>query len=306
MSRRGRWSGAALPESALVISTILLLILGSLRLAIIGYTQVAADAAAFTSARFTGVGDPNGAAKTSTAVAAVQAGDITTVQGLPVPAQAPVDYNLTQDATRHGGVTMMQAAQVVTTVLKTNLDGLLLGSNPISVTSTAIAPQFLDFYSHENVLGESYNSGAALGSAQNYFTGGENVPPYFVGFHYFENCEVTLESGPWTNCPGAIDFDAVGMAEFLDQDNWARTQAGVSGADAVFKEMLCHQNEFANVAAIAYAASSHTAAASILTDSQADVQKIYGWDVHAQGGYPPASYTGPGSFPTAPDAGCTS
>ena len=306
MTRRGRSSGAALPESALVISTILLMILGSLRLAIVGYTQVSADAAAFTSARFSGVGDPNGATKTATAVSAVQAGDITTAQGLPAPAQAPVDYNLSQDSTRHGGVTMMQAAQVVTTVLKTNLDGLLFGANSISVTSTAIAPQYLDFYSHENVLGQSYNSGAALGSAQNYFTGGENVPPYFVGFHYFEYCEASLESGPWTDCPGTIDFDAIGMAEFLDEDNWARTQPGVTGTDAVFKEMLCHQNAYANVAALAYAAATHTAAAGVLTDSQTDVHTIYSWDVHAQGGYPPSSYTGPGSFPTSPDAGCSS
>ena len=306
MKRRGVVAGAALPESALVISTILLLIVGSMRLALVGYTQIAADAAAFTSARFTGVGDPNTSTKTSTAVSIVQPGDVTTVQGLPAPAKAPVDYNLTQDSTRHGGVTMIQAAQVVTTVLKSNLDGLLFGSNPISVTSTAIAPQYLDFYSHENVLGQSYNSGAALGSAQNYFTGGENVPPYFVGFHYMEYCEASLESAAWTNCPGTIDFDALGMAEFLDQDNWARTQPGVSGGDAVFKEMLCHQNEFANVAALAYAAPTHTAAASVLTSSQHDVQEIYSWDVHAQGGYPPASYTGPGSFPTAPDAGCSS
>jgi hypothetical protein len=297
-------SGAVLPESALVISTILLLMLGSLRLGIIAYTQMSADAAAFTYARFAGVGDPNVSSKTSTAVSNIKPNDITTAQGLPAAAQAPVDYNLTQDQNRHGGATMIQAAQVVTTVLKTNLDGVLLGSNPLSVTSTAIAPQYLDFYSHEDVLGQAVNSSAALGNAQNYFSGGENVPPYFVGFHFMEYCEASLESGPWTQCPGTIDFDAIGMAEYLDQDNWNRSQPGVSGSDAVFKEMLCHQNEFANDAALAYAATTHTAAASVLTPNQSDIQMIYSWDVHAQGGYPPASYTGPGSFPTAPDAGC--
>jgi hypothetical protein len=293
-----------MPETALVISTILLLMLGSLRLGLVGYTQLATDAAAFTNARLTGIGDANAVNKTTTAVARVGAADITTRQGAPVPAQAPVNYNVNDDTTRHGGVTMMQAAQVVTTVLKSDLDGLLVGTGPISITGTAFAPQYLDFYSHQNVLGNALNSTAALTSAQNYFTQGENVPPYFVGFHFMQFCETSLEAGPWSEC-AAPDFDALGFAEYLDQDNWNRTQGGLVGADAVFKEMLCHQNKYAGVAAVAYAATTRAAAAAALTETQADVQTIYSWDAHSQGGYPPASYTGPGSFPTTPAAGCS-
>jgi hypothetical protein len=296
-------AGSALPETSLVITTILLLMLGSLRLGLIGYTQVAADAAAFTNSRLNGIGDPNAINKTTTAVARVDAGDITTQLGLPAPAVAPVNYNITDDTTRHGGVTMMQAAQVVTTVLKSDLDGLLVGGNPISITGTAFAPQFLDFYSHQNVLGSALNSGAAMGNAQNYFTQGENVPPYFVGFHFMKFCETSLEAEPWSEC-SAPDFDALGFAEYLDQDNWNRSQAGVVGTDAVFKEMLCHQNKYANVAAVAYTATTRAAGAAAMTETQPDIQTIYSWDAHSQGGYPPSSYTGPGSFPTTPDAGC--
>ena len=78
-----------MPETALVITMILLLMLGSLRLGIVGYTQLATDAAAFTDARLTGVGDPNATAKTTTAVTRVTAGDITTRQGLPIPRKRP-------------------------------------------------------------------------------------------------------------------------------------------------------------------------------------------------------------------------
>jgi hypothetical protein len=296
-------AGSALPETSLIVTTILLLMLGSLRLGLVGYTQLATDAAAFTNARLTGIGDPNAISKTTTAVGRVQSGDISTQQGLPVPAQVPVNYNITDDTTRHGGVTMMQAAQVVTTVLKSDLDGLLIGAGPVPVTGTAFAPQYLDFYSHQNVLGNATNSSAALGEAQNYFTHGENVPPYFVGFHFMQYCETPLDAGPWSEC-AAPDFDALGFAEYLDQDNWNRTQAGVVGSDAVFEEMLCHQNKFADVAEIAYAATTRAAAAAALTSTQADIQTIYSWDAHSQGGYPPSSYTGPASFPTTPDAGC--
>lgn len=298
-----RIAGSALPETSLIVTTILLLILASLRLGLVGYTQVAADAAAFTDSHLTGVGDANAVSKTTTAVSRVQAGDITTQQGLPAPAQAPVDYNLSNDESRHGGVTMMQAAQVVTTVLKSDLDGLLVGSQPIAVTGTSFAPEYLDFYSHENVQGNDVNSAAALGQAQNYFTNGENVPPYFVGFHFMQYCETPLTAGPWSECP-APDFDALGFAEYLDQDNWNRTEAGVVGDDAAFKEMLCHQNKFANVATIVYNATTLAEAAAALTASQPDIQTIYSWDAHSQGGYPPQSYTGPGSFPTTPYAGC--
>jgi hypothetical protein len=301
---RRRIAGSALPETSLIVTTILLLMLGSIRLALVGYTQLATDAAAFTNARLTGVGDPSAVSKTTIAVSRVNAGDISVQQGLPAPAQVPVDYNIIDDTTRHGGATMMQAAQVVTTVLKSDLDGLLVGANPISVTGTAFAPQYLDFYSHQNVLGDAVNSAAALGAATNYFTQGENVPPYFVGFHFMQFCETSLEAGPWSECT-APDFDALGFAEYLDQDNWNRTQSGVVGADATFKEMLCHQNKFADVATIAYAATTRAAAAAVLTAAQSDIQTIYSWDAHSQGGYPPSSYTGPGSFPTSPDAGCS-
>jgi len=304
VSRRGRLcAGSALPETSLVITTILLLMLGSLRLGLVGYTQLAADAAAFTDSRLNGIGDANAINKTTTAVARVNPGDISTQQGLPSPALAPVNYNITDDNTRHGGVTMIQAAQVVTTVLKSDLDGLLVGGNAISITGTAFAPQFLDFYSHQNVLGDALNGGSALGNAQNYFTAGENVPPYFVGFHFMQFCETSLEAGPWSECP-APDFDALGFAEYLDQDNWDRSQAGVVGPDAVFKEMLCHQNKYANVAAVAFSATTRAAAAAAMTATEPDIQTIYSWDAHSQGGYPPSSYTGPGSFPTTPDAGC--
>jgi hypothetical protein len=304
VNSRCRIAGAALPETSLIVSTILLLILGSLRMGLVGYTQLAADGAAFTNARLTGVGDVNAISKTTTAVARVNAGDISTQQGLPVPAQAPVDYNITDDTTRHGGVTMMQAAQVVTTVLKSDLDGLLVGTNPVTVTGTAFAPQYLDFYSHQNVLGNALNSSAALGEAQDYFTNGENVPPYFVGFHFMQYCETSLEAGAWSEC-AAPDFDALGVAEYLDQDNWNRSQGGLVGTDAVFSEMLCHQNKFADVAAIAYSATTRAAAAAVLTATQPDIQTIYSWDAHSQGGYPPSTYTGPGSFPTSPGAGCS-
>ena len=86
-SHRFRSAGSALPETSLIISTILLLMLASLRLGLVGYTQLATDAAAFTNARLNGIGDPNALSKTTTAVARVQAGDVSVQQGLPQPAE---------------------------------------------------------------------------------------------------------------------------------------------------------------------------------------------------------------------------
>jgi hypothetical protein len=195
--------------------------------------------------------------------------------------------------------------QLLTTVLKSDLDGILLTSvGTMNVTGKAVSPRFLDFYAHDNVLGQQLNSAGALGSAQDYFTNGENTPPYFVGFHYMKYCEVAFSSGSWTSCPGVQDWAALGLAEYLDEDNWARTQAGVGGSDAVFKEMLCHQRTFANVAVLVEAATSRADAAAALPESQSDIATIYSWDSRTPGGYPPSDYRGPGDYPLHPDAGC--
>jgi hypothetical protein len=114
-----------------------------------------------------------------------------------------------------------------------------------------------------------------------------------------------LSAGPWTTCP-TQDWDALGIAEYLDQDNWDRPEAGVAGEGATFEEMLCHQQQFAAVAAIVEASTTAPAAAATLTDGQSNLATIYAWDSQTPGGYPPADYTGPGSYPLHPDAGCAS
>jgi len=68
--------------------------------------------------------------------------------------------------------------------------------------------------------------------------------------------------------------------------------------------MLCHQQRFAAVASLVYAATARAAAAAMLTDTQGDIRTIYSWDSRTPGGYPPATYTGPGSYPLHPAAGC--
>ena len=47
--------GAALPETALVLTLMLTLVVGALRVALVGYEQVAADGAAFYHAHQTGI-----------------------------------------------------------------------------------------------------------------------------------------------------------------------------------------------------------------------------------------------------------
>ena len=47
--------GSALPETALVLTLMLSLIVGALRIALVGYQQVAADGAAFYHAHQTGI-----------------------------------------------------------------------------------------------------------------------------------------------------------------------------------------------------------------------------------------------------------
>jgi hypothetical protein len=131
---------------------------------------------------------------------------------------------------------------------------------PIGVSGSMIEPQWLENGAHFDVANLNYGS-TASNMQVNYFSNGENVPPYYVGFNEIENCSDTM---PWTaaTCSNQ-DFSALGVAEHLDDSNWSvpidqggsavsgswgGTAAGGSDA-STFTQMACHQRYFATISA---------------------------------------------------------
>ncbi len=260
--------GAALVETALVVGVVLVMVLGAVQIGVIGYLQMTADAASFINAHQNVVGVSSGSPASATAQVFPQiaSSDITTTV-LPAPSPTVyIDYGYNDPdptvaaasaSNRHGGASIMEPSQMQSTVSKPAVASIL--GVPIGVSASMIEPQWMENGAHFDVANQNYGSTAA-NMQVNYFTNGENVPPYFVGFNYIQNC---MDSMPWagSTCSNQ-DFLALGVAEHLDDSNWnlpvnqggsavsgswGGTAAGGANA-STFTEMACHQRAFAAIA----------------------------------------------------------
>jgi hypothetical protein len=230
-----------------------------------------ADAASFVNAHqnVVGVSSGNPASATSQVFPSISSSDITTTV---LPAPSPtiyVDYGYNDPnptvaansaSNRHGGASIMEPSQMQSTVAKSSVTSIL--GIPIGVTGSMIEPQWMENGAHFDVANLNYGS-TASNMQVDYFTNGENVPPYYVGFNYMAHC---MDNMPWTSatCSTAgTDFTALGVAEHLDDSNWSipLNQGGsaisgswgasaTGGANAsTFTQMACHQRYFSQFAA---------------------------------------------------------
>ncbi|HWT04279.1 MAG TPA: hypothetical protein VN224_00850 [Xanthomonadales bacterium] len=321
--RRGE-RGAALPETALVLTLMLSLIVGALRIALVGYQQVAADGAAFYHAHQTGIQgtypdnaqqlDPDEA--THQAFGQSQTGTITSNTYMPPKADVTTEYGFDVSDNRHGGVSLVQPLQTISTVSHSAPALLVFGDagSVLTVTGVGIEPTFRETGTHGNIDGNDFNSNASFTNANDYFSQGENTPPYFGGFHYMRFCDVPDDPATsWTGCPTTVSYLALGLAEYLDKDNWSRTPNGIAPLkSAVFWETLYHQNVYAQLTSdpvnaippdISTAAGKKAAQKVLNRATNPTLCSVYSWDSAQQGGLPAANYT-PGQYPLNPGGAC--
>ena len=304
--------GAVLVETALTISIVLGVIYGALQLGLIGIEQLRADGAAFTSSHSQALNltQPTPAAldpknKAAGIYNGVATSDIALANGKPPDTSESVNYDFSDTQGRHGGVSMVLPIQIVSTVLRKNVNGIVLGSTGslFTLSGSTIDPAYLEVGAHGNIQGNLFNSIDAFNDRADYFSQGENTPPYFVGFHYLTFCE---DTGSWAACPtNAQDYDAVGLAEYLDADNWGHAFNG-SVPNGVFAATLGHQNTFAEISAVLVAAPSAQAlyATNLLRWNAGVAGCMYNtWDSRQAGGYP-NNYTAIGQYPLHPDTAC--
>ena len=265
--------GAVMVETALVVGIGLTMLLFSVQVGVLGFLQVTADAASFVDAHQNVVGAlPNATnpeAGTHGIFPQIATADIA---GSPAPAPIatlPVNYLYnstnsndvaTSNQNRHGGVSMLQPIQYTTTV-KPHSFFTRLGQK-LGVSGADIEPQWTECGAHHDVVNSNAACGAAAPPANfqvNYFSQGENTPPFYVGFNYIQHC---LDDQPWSTCSssggiGGTNFIALGMGEFLDVDNWTSTQAGASGVGttlpgttpvSTFEYTACHQRVYSQLA----------------------------------------------------------
>ena len=305
-------SGVALAETALVLSVALLFVFGALQVAILGFIQMTADTGSFLHAHGVSVGMSDAAARAQTTqvLSKVKTTDITSTAEAPPVQATPVNYGYSNTSNRHGGASFIAETQQQSEVTNqqapfTNMLAGMVGPSGIFTTrGIDVEPLTYESSIDFNVYGDP-NTGL-LPHSEDYFTQGENAPPYFVGFHYVSYCTADPNT-KWNQCPGGTPpYAALGMAEYLDADNWARTSAGVT-ANGVFRETANHQRVFADLAtffaanaAMDLAGNEAKAFDKAGGAPHADWCTTYNWDNHIPGGYPPNNVQ-PGQYPLSPD-----
>jgi len=338
--------GAALPETALSLTVMLAVLVGGLRLAIVGYEQVAVDGAAFYDAHETGIKttysaiatglDPTAATQLVYPRTNSPSVSINATAPQPAPTVAvQTQYGFDQTTNRHGGTSMIQPLQQMSMVTNSSVDSLSpwTGGSVLSVTGYGVDVSYLETGVHANVDGANFNGATGTSTAVEYFSNGENTPPYFGGFNFMQWCPYNDSlTVPWNSCPTETGYRALGLAEYLTTDNWSRPDPGESvvgvgpTSGSVFWETVYHHDVYARISQAlppdinpgndlklaqevldwngpAGAAAYNVPCPPFTTGScNLDIQKVYSWDVARAAGTPPAGYT-PGSYPLTPGAG---
>ena len=322
MNHRSR--GVALPETALVLVLILALLVGAMRVSLLGYEQASVDGAAFYHAHQTAIknGDPSDSTNLNPDVATHTAFPRSMSQTLAaVTKDAPGDpsvpnamYGFDQNNNRHGGASLIQPMHTISTVQRKGLASLMLfNGGSVMVSGVGVDPSFRETGVHGDIGGNGFGTAGSFAGAADYFTQGENTPPYFGGFHYMRFCgQPNDAANPWNACPGGPEFLALGLGEYLDADNWGRSPTGVAPAQsAVFWEAAYHQQTYAAISATLYAipdistAAGKAAAQALLDHTKSPpLCTVYAWDSTQQGGFPDPNYS-PGQYPLTPGAAST-
>jgi hypothetical protein len=298
--------GAALPETVLVLTATLAMLLGIIQIGMIGFLQVMVDGAAFIAAHEYALGNTTTTGSTSyityTQAVFPQAGTPQIETNSPLITNVPVNYNVNLTTQRHGGASLVLSNQLQATVKGTAPAGLLgIGIAKLSsvpVQGSAIEPENWVSDDAYDADAKGYSGASTLTS---YANNVQNAPANYISGHDMDTCVLPFTSA---QCPSnQVIIRALGTAEFLDLDNWQRTNLGVGPYSSAytFAEMLCHQQLFAQVASTYF---SQTTALPTISRTSGLISTIYNWDVIASSGGYGQTETVLGLYPLHPALGC--
>jgi hypothetical protein len=335
MRRNAR--GSALAETAMVLTTLLLVVLGVFRLGIVAYMQLGTEGTAWTLARQISLGDTLTNAQTNASAKIfrqIGSSDTTNTTANTPFMWMPLSFGSSSSV--HGGVSLVLQNQQRLLTQHTGIPTLLKGG---TVTTSAVSvegtPMTRGLYF--NVAEASYNA-SNYGSITNFSSApsssGESTPPYFVTTNYMCYCQIsgtisTNLTTMWTPdgtthrawCPsGKGVYRPLGVAEYLDAKNWNNSPGGVTSSGAIFSTIACHQRYLAKaaqlIAALNVSVNSLSGGADVDsvkasmdasingTDTAKAIATIYSWDYNGPYTGYSAGTSMNNSFPLTPTAGC--
>jgi len=310
--------GSGVPETAITISTGLLLMFAMIRVALVGYLQLSADGAAYLAAHEYTLQQLYSSSINPQQVTAnvfptiPQADVITSASPAPPQVQPPAItnyYNSFNQNSRQGGITGVRPGQtqaLVTPPPAATLN-VIGGTATVNISAAAIEPLMETMNAHYNVSGTSLNGN----TSSDYFdtNSKQNMPPYFVGFHFMAHCQDNAANCRTDGNQGTYEL---GIAAFLNSQNWNNTTQDETETTGVFCDVYFHQQYYAtaisgpsgiaasatypnvNVASVA----SNWSFNPLSNGSYSPLGLMYNkWDVNLGSTYPSAVRTQPNYLP---------
>jgi hypothetical protein len=303
--------GAALPETVLVMTATLALVFGIIQIGIIGFLQLTVDGAAFIAAHEYALGNSAYQTLAQRPFPWIQT-PIIIDQNNPDPTTVAVNFNTGDTTQRHGGVSLVRSSHLQATVTQAGPTGLLgvgvASLSGVKIHGSAVEPYNLVSNNVYDVDASGYNG--APSSQLSYLTNVQNAPANYISQHEFAVCTASSFQAA---CPdSSVAIRSLGTAEFLDHDNWARSSLGVGSYSGgyTFGEMLCHQQKFAQAAALFPVATTNAQLPKITGTSStsgtyAIIGQIYSWDyLTSLGGGYSINETSYGMSPMTPGNYC--
>ncbi len=241
--------GAALAETAIILSFTLMMLLGTMQLALLSYYQVQLDGATFFYAQQYAAGANNKAVLAGTLqrlFPSIVTASIVETAKTPPDTTQPVNYTQWGNQTlRYGGAALIRPERL-STQLKMSTGPLSIFGGNIALSAGNVDGRSMVGNHDDDAQGVGYNSGAAYGALTDPLTGDDqNTPPYYFDLADMRYC------GAWTTMtsPGpclGTGLQTLGLSEYLKDDNYKNTVNGVAPG-GTFQYIACHQRVFAAI-----------------------------------------------------------
>jgi hypothetical protein len=307
--------GTALVETAFTLGFTLMLILGAVQIAVMGFFQMQLDGATFFFAHSFAAGSTN---VTSLNSALQPLFPNVSVNMSPNPQSPPltnVPVNFTQWGNlnnRYGGASILRPQRLEATSTM-NLGFLSVLGKSITLNGGNVDGRAMVGNHDDDAQGIAFDSSAEYSSLVDPLTqDDQNVPPYYITLSFFWNCGDTPPWGP--TCSNRA-LRAVGLGEFLKDDNYNQAtypNNGV-GPSATFATAACHQRILADLAAAfpatmpVYAKNGNydqnNGPSSVSAWNGASFKLVYSWDLQPVQGETGSAMIGR-LYPMAVTNGC--
>lgn len=244
--KRSQARGAALVETALALIFLNSIFFVAYQTALIGFAQLTMDAGVDTQARFSYYTLTNNPNALQTALGQIfpylaqysKLQPAATLDGGTINTEN-IDYQFNTPGARTGGFSFVVPLPQVADAY-TNKDVLHFGNSAITLNAFAVEANIMEICPHLCINGNGQGS-ETESTAINYFTQGENTPPYFMSFNFSRFCgadksqDLSVAAPEWDSCQSlnpallsntSTDLRALGTAAHLDMSNDLYTQTG--------------------------------------------------------------------------------